>query len=556
MVRLGYFLALGLACILACWIAYKAWTNRGTTGARPLVGTALATAIWAGGTIGLLWATSPAAELRWLQGTYLGIVGAPISFFVLALEYTGYNQYLTRATVGSLLAVGGVFLGLAWTNPLHHLYWTEIDYTAAVPAGATTSPAPGFWGFVVFTYLLLLVGSLLFARYALTAPHLYRSQTILILSGIAAPWAANIPHSLQLMAADYTPVALSVTTVALWGAMYQYRLTDLGPIALRTVFESISTGVYVLDRHDRVVDLNAAGKEMLEVSDEGIGSPFRDLISNDELYEHFRDVDDHREVVAVERNAPSGEEDSEVYYYEIRVTPIETARGKQEGRLFVLNDVTDQHRQQQQLERQNEQLEAFTSMVSHDLRNPLNVASGNVALAQEECDTDYLDHAARALSRMATLIDDLLALAHSGIKITDPEPVDLATVVADAWDTVDTKRAALVNEATNQIVADRSRLHQLIENLIRNAVEHGGDSVTVTVKDHDDGFSIADDGRGIPADDREVIFETGYSTNEKGTGLGLSIVKEIADAHGWTIQLAERGDGGAQFDITGVECSE
>lgn len=192
-------------------------------------------------------------------------------------------------------------------------------------------------------------------------------------------------------------------------------------------------------------------------------------------------------------------------------------------------------------------------MVSHDLRNPLNVASGNVALVQEDYDSEFLDRAEQALGRMETLIEDLLALAHSGRKLTDPAPVDLGTVTADAWDTVDTKQATLVNETTRKIIADQSRLHQLIENLVRNAVEHGDESITVTVRDDPKGFYVADDGPGIPADAREKIFEAGYSTNETGTGLGLSIVKEIADAHGWDIQLVEPNDGGAHFAITDVD---
>lgn len=144
MSQLGYLFALGLACLLGCWIAYHAWTNRETTGARILSGAALTAAIWAGGSIGLAQSTSPAVEFHWLQFMYVGIVGAPIAFILLALEYTGYRRYLTPWSVGSLLALGGIFLGLAWTNPYHQLYWAEINYAAAVLTGASTTPALGF----------------------------------------------------------------------------------------------------------------------------------------------------------------------------------------------------------------------------------------------------------------------------------------------------------------------------------------------------------------------------------------------------------------------------
>ena len=553
MLQLGYLLALGFACVSACWIAYYAWKNRETTGARTLVGVALATAVWAGGSLGLTLSTAPAAELRWLQVSYLGIVAAPITFIILALEYTGQNQYLSSATSGSLVALGGGILGLVWTNPYHQLYWAHIEYATAVPAGIATTPGPGFWGFVVFTYVLLLVGSLLFIRYALTAPHLYRSQTIAILIGVGAPWAANIPHALQWMSTDLTPVALSVTTIALWGAMFRYRLIDLGPIALRTVFESISTGVFVLDHYDRIVDLNAAGADMLNVSDDAVGTHFQYLAPNDAFYEHVREGTDQREIIAIEQNAPLGADTPTPRYYEVRVTPFDSAQGRQNGRIVVIEDVTDQQRQQQRLESQNEHLEAFTSVVSHDLRNPLNVASGNLTLARENGDGDHLERADRALTRMEALIDDLLALAHSGTRITNPEPVDLAAVAQDAWATVDTHGATLRTRTEHTIMADRSRLHQLIENLVRNAVEHGGETVTVAIGDREDGFYVADDGPGISPDERDAVFKTGYSTRDEGTGFGLNIVSEIADAHGWEVRIGENAEGGARFVITGVE---
>lgn len=415
MLGLAYLVALGFACMLATGIAFKAWGKWETTGARPLVGIALATAIWAGGSLGLALATAPGAKLRWLQISYLGMVGAPIAFTVFALEYTGYQQYRTPPILAGLFTLGGGFLGLVWTNPYHRLYWAEVEYGVAVPAGVATTPAQGFWGFVIFTYLLLILGSVLFVRYALTAPRPYRRQTVALLIAVAAPWAANVPHVFQLMRTDFTPVALSITTVALWGAMSRYRLADLGPIALRTVFESISSGVFVLDQQDRIVDLNAVGREMVGGTDEVIGTRFWKVVP-ETFSDRFRDLDDHRDVLAAEADALPSKEGSDVGYYEVRVSPIELEQNRRQGRLFVVVNVTDHQRRRQQLERQNQQLEQFSSVVSLDLRNPLTVAMGNLSLAREDdCDSDYLDHTERALGRMEALIDDLLALAHGGL---------------------------------------------------------------------------------------------------------------------------------------------
>ncbi|AZH24238.1 receiver/sensor box histidine kinase [Haloplanus aerogenes] len=209
------------------------------------------------------------------------------------------------------------------------------------------------------------------------------------------------------------------------------------------------------------------------------------------------------------------------------------------------------------LERQNERLEAFASVVSHDLRTPLTVVDGSLELARERYDDADLDRAARSLDRAFDLIEDLLTLARQGDAL-DPDTVDLAAVAEACWQTVETGDATLVVEVDRPIRADESRLRQLLENLFRNAVDHGGeasaDPLTVTLDRLDDesGFYVADDGPGLP-DDRSDVFEAGYTTGSGGTGLGLAIVERIAAEHGWSVTARDAEDGGARFEFVGVE---
>jgi signal transduction histidine kinase len=174
-------------------------------------------------------------------------------------------------------------------------------------------------------------------------------------------------------------------------------------------------------------------------------------------------------------------------------------------------------------------------------------------LVQAECDSERLDDVENALERSQTLINDLLALAREGNQIDDIEAVDIATLIENCWHNVATGEATISVDIDRTVRADRSRLQQFLENLYRNAIEYGDDDVAVTVGALPDGFYIEDDGPGIPADEREDVFDVGYSSTEDGTGFGLSIVQEIADAHGWNIRVTDGSDGGARFEITGVE---
>jgi PAS domain S-box-containing protein len=187
---------------------------------------------------------------------------------------------------------------------------------------------------------------------------------------------------------------------------------------------------------------------------------------------------------------------------------------------------------ERELTEQNSRLEQFASIVSHDLRNPLSVAEGRLDLAAAECDSEHLEHIEQAHDRMEKLIEELLTVAHEGEAVTDTEPVVLDSLVERCWATVETGEATLVSDSEHTVQADRSRLKQLFENLIGNAVEHADGSVAVTVGALADGFYLEDDGPGIPAAEREPIFEAGYSTREDGTGFGLNIVEQIVDAHG------------------------
>ena len=243
-----------------------------------------------------------------------------------------------------------------------------------------------------------------------------------------------------------------------------------------------------------------------------------------------------------------------------------------DGVLVSCHDITERVAQRQRLQRQNDRLNEFANVVSHDLRNPLNVAQGHAAmLADRVADDDDLrtnvDVVRRSLDRMDDIIEDTLTLAREGQPVGEPEPAALATIARNSWESVATDSATLevLDEAT--LYCDASRLRNVFENLFRNALDHGADGdgrVAVTVgridafytttraDDDGDGFYVEDDGPGVPPGEREAVFEPGHTSSDSGTGFGLAIVKRIADAHGWNVALTEGKAGGARFEFTGV----
>ena len=239
---------------------------------------------------------------------------------------------------------------------------------------------------------------------------------------------------------------------------------------------------------------------------------------------------------------------------------------------YVINtrDISEKKAQQKELERANERLESFARIVSHDLRNPLAVAQGYLEIAETESPNDNHATIETALNRMETLIESLLQSAFDETTNVDLESVDLAALVENCWANIVHDEATLILDIDSErpLRADVLGLTQLLENLLRNsiehgstsnrvqpgdAIEHGRDTVSITVGHLQEGFYIEDDGTGIPEDARQDVFESGYSGGSEGTGLGLAIVQGIVDAHGWSLRLTESTSGGARFEFTGIE---
>ncbi|WP_280587712.1 GAF domain-containing sensor histidine kinase [Halorubrum sp. Boch-26] len=209
----------------------------------------------------------------------------------------------------------------------------------------------------------------------------------------------------------------------------------------------------------------------------------------------------------------------------------------------------------ERMQRQRDQLEEFTRVVSHDIRNPLGIVDGYLDMAEQTGDPEYFRRCRDAIDRMESLIDDLLFLTREGQTIGGREEVDLAALARDSWSFVSAGDATLAVDTDRVALGDWSRLQQVFENLFRNSVEHGGDAVTVRVGDLADGTGIyvEDDGEGIPEAERSDVFVDGYTTGASGTGLGLTIIQQVVSAHGWEVAVSESAEGGARFEIAGME---
>ena len=316
--------------------------------------------------------------------------------------------------------------------------------------------------------------------------------------------------------------------------------------------DSMDQVFVAMDDDWRIRSLNERGREVVSLL-VGADLPKEELIGR-RLWDEWPRHRSQKLYEVCHQAAATGEE----YSYERLQSDGEWIRTRvfpsERGVSYVSEHITERKQDELALVRQNERLDSFAKIVSHDLRNPLNVAAGRLELARETGDAEHFEATSRALDRMETLIDDLLTLAR-GTGGDDQEPIEFASAARDAWSHVDTGEGTLRIEDDGRMLATPSRLAELLENLFRNAIDHGGGDVSVAAGRLSEGFFVEDDGPGIPPSERDSVFDPGVTTNPDGTGFGLMIVREIADEHGWDVEITEGEDGGARFKFVGVQSS-
>ncbi|WP_257628832.1 histidine kinase N-terminal 7TM domain-containing protein [Haloplanus salinarum] len=554
----AYRALLLLSFVVGLFLLYQAAMHRDRPGAKPLF--VLVT--------GALLYVSVKLTVSIVRGTPtvfvvtrfnpLGAGLATVGFFLLVIEYTGIENPVSKRTSTGVVLVPAVVSALAVID-LEYLW---------VPVGPDSSTLSGYaWEFTsvalanqLYMNLLLFAGIGLLVRRGIQSPTVFRVQVGALILSALGPLVGNLAFQFGYVQFNLTPVMFMSSGVLIAWAILRTGFLDLIPIGRETVLDQFDASVVTLDKDHRVIDLNKRGRQLFDVDD-------ADTVVGDHIDELFADHPTFRErywtvTASDSRHEPPVEFDGS--YYTVEVIPLGPPEETTLGRSIIIRDITEQKRREQELEetkrtleRSNEKLDQFAGMVSHDLRNPLNVIKGRAELLRGEAPDEHVETIENTADRMETMIDDLLTLSRAGESVDDPKPISLATVVSDSWVAVSSDDIELEVDLSDdgKVEADGDRLRHVFENLFRNASEHNEPPVTIRVGTLSDetgsvsGFFVADDGAGIPEPDRKEVFEHGYTTNTVGTGFGLSIVEEIVEGHGWTISVGESDAGGARFDV-------
>ncbi|WP_277542349.1 sensor histidine kinase [Haloarcula laminariae] len=569
----------GLSTALSLCLAAVTWHQRETRGARTYTLLLVALAVWTALYVGQLLVPTAAGKRPWFVARHaMGPLFA-VAFWLFTARYTDRREMLDRRLLGPIAAAGLAFVGLVLLNP-GGLYWSALSLDPMGPLLLLElTLGPLFWLNCVYIFGVVAAAHVVIVSAWKRTFDSYRPQLLVMTAIGCVEFALAVlflsEHTALLPALNPWPNVQLISYGAIIAALpigWSYVngfFFDRRPLAHRAVIESMDDAVYVVDREGTIRYTNPLGNRLVgrpPDADPPTAPAAEVFAARPTLLSCYEQAGD-----AVDDATLACEIDGEQRFYDIRVSTITDSIGEPSGAVVVGRDITEERRQRgqlrvrtAQLERQNERMDQFGQYVSHDLRNPIQVASGYVELARETRDLSRLDDIDRAIRRMSEMVEDLRELTAVDRDTLDVERVNVARAAHTAWAHVDTDGATLRVPDNDIILADSDYLLHVFENLFRNSIDHGrpdeaadaigdGGALTVTVGPLDNGFFVADDGVGIPESERDAVLDHGYTTDDGGTGLGMAIVRTVADAHEWAVTVTESESGGARFEFHRVE---
>ncbi len=544
---------------ISAWLFLHGWRRRQQRSVSPYLTFTLGIFIWAFTKGVEVISLTIAEKVFWANMQYFGAVVIPVAWLIFTFQYTGRANYINKKTVLLLSLLPFLTVVLAWTNELHGFIRRDISLLSdgLFPQLGRTF---GFWFHIqlVYSYILTGIGVLLIFNLFIKSNKLYRRQATVLLLGAITPWVTNILYFLRVSPfnlMDFTPTAFTITGIAMALGVFRFHLLDVIPVAHETVIEELRDGIIVLDKEERLVDVNPAAQKI-------IGKPASEIIGLP--LTQYLDLD-------ISPNTQQLEFAWAEKIYDVKNTLLFDKRGKVSGRLIVLRDITER----KEIEKQFAQVEKlaavgrFLSGTAHELNNPLSSILGFAQLLLTRGNLDastrkQIEIINQEADRSRTIVQNLFAFVGQAKMVISLVNVNRLLAV-----TVESRQEDLQNEgieidfeaaAIPEIRADAQQLQRAFLNVIINAEQvlqtsKGTRRIAIKTRlSNKQGapwveVSIADNGAGIPVENLNKIFEPFFTTRPvgKGMGLGLSISYGIVSKHGGHIFVESQPDRGTKF---------
>lgn len=565
------FLASSLVSFFASFIA---WQRKNERGARELSFLMMSAGLWAFFVIPETAATVLVDKIFWSKVAYIGALSTPVLFLLFVARITGNDKFITRWNIIKLSAIPVIVFILALTNDYHKLIWTGFAPISPETNLTQYFHGLGFWiGYFSYSYILLSISSVLLFKLSISKIKHFKAQARAILLALLCPWFASVLYvsgSNPVPGFDLVPLSMIVSGTLLSVAIFRNRLLDLAPVARETLIETLKDGILVIDRHDRIQDINKSALNYL-----GINQP--NIVGNDfySLNIFYRRLSDA--ILSSEKNQMvEVEEGSGKRFYSVTKQEIKNYPG---SRLVVIRDKSDEIQREKDLmfamkraEESDRLKSSFVANLSHEIRTPINVITGFLeVLNQDDIKKEeqvvYVDLLRKNTDRILATLNDIIEISkiEAGQAVLTETQINLNEIMDFLYNIFkkesDVKGLELecVKSLENRealITIDRPKLVTILTNLLKNSLkftEKGEISFGYRLDNDKLIFYVKDSGIGIPENRKEMIFNRFVQAEQtmnrpyEGAGLGLSIVKAYVEMLGGRIMLNSTEGSGSEF---------
>jgi PAS domain S-box-containing protein len=551
-----------LGCgVLMIGMAAIIWSRRPAPGYFPLTIFLILSGFWimCSGFEGA--ADNFTAQDLWAKSSYAGLVSSGVAWLCFTLEYGG-SKWVRRplnVAMVCLIPVAVIVFTLVYDFP--GSIWDDISLNFS-SAATINLPRMVYLVSSFYQYFLYLFGIIVLALLYRRKPRRYWPQITLILIGTTIPLIGTfieIGWILPFSKIDITPFYLLFGTVVYCVAFVRFRFLDILPVAYKTLITNIPDGIVVVDLEGIIQEINPAAASMLgQIHLSSINQrlsavwPKLDQLTRDST------TGRHSEIIAGDSDFPKHLDVSSVLLLNDRQQPV--------GKLIVLRDISELKAVQlslqqlfsrerdlnRSLEEEMQKRTQYSRAIVHELRNPLTSIIACTDLledqAKEELQRTLIRNIHRSTVNLEQRVNELFELARGEIGLIKIEParMDMARlvrdIVAEMSPVADSKGIILRSELSAvelPVIADKSRLHQVLTNLIGNSLKFtpAGEIVirTVLEKDHLK-VQVADNGRGIDPEQMQDLFDpyrrkTQEGQGTSGLGIGLALCKIFVELH-------------------------
>jgi len=333
-----YIVVMLTTVAIGAMLVFYTWRHRENKGATVFAWLMLVMFGWSLSLLFLMLSNEASTALIWSNIRLVFAACTPVIWLAFVLQYTDRQKWLTPPLVGIYSIIPLITILMASTNGMNGLLIKEIVF---VKDGLlmTLSATFGLWliVFLTYSYLLVLLGIMFLILAGIRSFNIYRSQSIILISGAMIALLGTIPVAFRITDLQYASIGFTITGILLCWALFRYRLFDMVPIARDALIERMTDGMMVLDMHDRVVDLNPAAQNILGISaQDAIGKSASTVLDHwPELLDRLRDMIEIRHDVTINERITQR-------HYDVRISPLTAWRGYLTGRMIVLHDVTEQ----------------------------------------------------------------------------------------------------------------------------------------------------------------------------------------------------------------------